>query len=65
MVGVPEFQLRLEVLGIGDLIVHEQPSEELPTMVVAFAGWPYASDSATGAVRHLVDNLPGATARTT
>ena len=47
------------MLGIDDLIVHEQPSEELPTMVVAFAGWPDASDSATGAVRHLVDGLPG------
>lgn len=41
-----------------DLIVHEQPSQKLPTMVVAFAGWPDASDSATGAVRHLVDGLP-------
>ena len=30
-------------------------------MIVAFAGWSYASDSATGAVRHLVDNLPGTT----
>jgi predicted ATP-grasp superfamily ATP-dependent carboligase len=41
-----------------DLIVHEQPPPKLPTMVVAFAGWPDASDSATGAVRHLVDGLP-------
>ena len=41
-----------------DLIVHEQPPQKLPTMVVAFAGWPDASDSATGAVRHLVDGLP-------
>ena len=40
-----------------DLIVHEQPPHKLPTMVVAFAGWPDASDSATGAVRHLVDGL--------
>ncbi len=54
----PNTNERLEVLGIDDLIVHEQPPQKLPTMIVAFAGWPDASDSATGAVRHLIDGLP-------
>jgi proteasome assembly chaperone (PAC2) family protein len=47
----------LEVLGIDDLIVHEQSHQKLPTMIVAFSGWPDASDSATGAVRYLIDGL--------
>ena len=39
------------------LIVHEEPGQKLPTMVAAFAGWPDAAESATGAVRHLIDSL--------
>ena len=40
------------------LIVHEEPAQKLPTMIVAFAGWPDAAEAATGAIRHLVDKLP-------
>ena len=40
------------------LIYHEVPEPKLPTMIVAFAGWPDAAESATKAVRHLVDKLP-------
>ena len=40
------------------LIVSKMPEQKLPTMVVAFAGWPDAGESATGAVRYLVENLP-------
>ena len=40
------------------LIVHEEPEQALPTMIVAFAGWPDAAEAATGAVMHLVDKLP-------
>ena len=39
------------------LTLLEEPPQKLPTMIAAFAGWPDAADSATGAVRHLVDNL--------
>ena len=37
------------------LIVHETPEEALPTMLVAFAGWPDAAEAATGAVRYIAD----------
>jgi proteasome assembly chaperone (PAC2) family protein len=40
------------------LIFHEVPVPKLPTMVVAFAGWPDAAEAATNAVRHLVQKLP-------
>ena len=40
------------------LIFHEEPEPRLPTMIVAFAGWPDAAESATRAVRHLVEKLP-------
>ena len=40
------------------LIVHEIPEQDFPTMVVAFAGWPDASEAATGALRYLVRKLP-------
>ena len=42
------------------LDIRQQPSQKLPTMIVAFAGWPDAAEAATGAVRFLVENL-GAT----
>ena len=40
------------------LNVHETPGSKLPTMIVAFAGWPDAAESATMAVKHLVEKLP-------
>ena len=42
------------------LVLDEEPPQKLPTMIVAFGGWPDAAEAATGAVRHLVDSL-GAT----
>ena len=39
------------------LIYHEVPDLKLPTMVVAFAGWPDAAEGATAAVRHLITKL--------
>ena len=39
------------------LIVHETPEEALPTMLVAFAGWPDAAESATRAVRYVVRKI--------
>ena len=35
------------------LIIHETPSLRRPPLVAAFAGWPDASEGATGAVRYL------------
>ena len=40
------------------LIKRETPNLTLPTMVVAFAGWPDAAEAATRAIRYLVRNLP-------
>ena len=40
------------------LIIHETPKAKLPTMIVAFAGWPDAAEAATRAVRYLVRKLP-------
>ena len=40
------------------LIEHESPDLTLPTMVVAFAGWPDAAEAATRAIRYLVRKLP-------
>ena len=42
------------------LIVHDEPEHKMRTMVVAFAGWPDAAESATTAVKHLVRKLPAA-----
>ena len=39
------------------LIEHEVPQYELPTMLVAFAGWPDAAEAATRALRFLVRKL--------
>ncbi len=39
------------------LIEHEIPQVKLPTMLVAFAGWPDAAEAATRAVRFLVRKL--------
>ena len=39
------------------LTVHEEPGNSFPTMIVAFAGWPDASESATTAVRFMVRKL--------
>ena len=41
-----------------DLITHETLESKLPTMIVAFAGWPDAAESATRALRYLVRKLP-------
>ena len=40
------------------MIVHEEPGQKLPTMVLAFADWPDAAEAATGAVKYLVRRLP-------
>ena len=40
------------------LIVHDTPQAKMPTMAVAFAGWPDAAEAATRAVRYLVRKLP-------
>ena len=40
------------------LIIHEALEPKLPTMIVAFAGWPDAAESATRAARYLVRKLP-------
>jgi proteasome assembly chaperone (PAC2) family protein len=40
------------------LITHEEVGLRLPTMIVAFAGWPDAAESATRAIRYLVRKLP-------
>ena len=39
------------------LIEHEMPTGKLPTMLVAFAGWPDAAESATRALKFLVRKL--------
>ena len=39
------------------LIEHEIPQGNLPTMLVAFAGWPDAAEAATRAMRFLVRKL--------
>ena len=39
------------------LIEHEVPQSNLPTMLVAFAGWPDAAEAATRAMRFLVRKL--------
>lgn len=40
------------------LIVHKTPDQTFPTMLVAFAGWPDAAESATRALRYMVRKLP-------
>ena len=40
------------------LIVHDTPQAKMPTMIVAFAGWPDAAEAATRAIRYLVRKLP-------
>src|SRR5215204_7265488 len=35
-----------------------EPPRNLPTLVMAFGGWIDAGRAATGALRHLVDELP-------
>ena len=39
------------------LITHEKVEAELPTMLLAFAGWPDAAEAATRALRHMVGRL--------
>ena len=39
------------------LIVHDTPEPPLPTMLVAFAGWPDAAESATRALRYVARKL--------
>ena len=43
---------------MNSLIEHETPRLKLPTMIVAFAGWPDAAEAATRAVRYLIRRLP-------
>jgi proteasome assembly chaperone (PAC2) family protein len=43
---------------MNSLIEHELPRLKLPTMIVAFAGWPDAAEAATRAVRYLNRRLP-------
>ncbi len=40
------------------LIIQETSKQKLPTMVVAFAGWPDAAEAATRAIRYMVRKLP-------
>ena len=39
-------------------IIYEMPEQKLTSMVVAFGGWPDASEGATRALRYLVRRLP-------
>ena len=41
-----------------DLKIHETLEVKLPTMVVAFAGWPDAAEAATRALRYMARRLP-------
>lgn len=43
---------------MASLIFDEAPPSELPTMVVAFAGWPDAAEAASRAIRYMVRKLP-------
>ena len=40
-----------------DLLIHKDPQDTFPTMIVAFAGWPDASEAATRALKYLVRKL--------
>ena len=40
------------------LIIQDTFKQKLPTMVVAFAGWPDAAEAATRAIRYMVRKLP-------
>ena len=40
-----------------NVIMHQQPSLEKPTMVAAMAGWPDAQTGGTGAVKYLIRKL--------
>jgi len=42
---------------MGSLIIDRVPEMNFPLMVVCFAGWPDAAESATGGVRYLVEKL--------
>ena len=44
-------------MRLDGLLTHETPPAPLPTMVVAFAGWPDAAEAATRALRYLVRKL--------
>ena len=39
------------------LITHDRVESKLPTMLVAFAGWPDAAEAATRALQHMVSKL--------
>ncbi len=41
-----------------NLTIHATPDVKLPTMIVAFAGWPDAAEAATRALRYMVRRLP-------
>ncbi|MYE54319.1 MAG: PAC2 family protein [Chloroflexi bacterium] len=43
--------------AMNGLIEHEAPQAKMPTMLVAFAGWPDAAEAATRAMRFLVRKL--------
>ena len=40
------------------LITYEKVESKLPTMLVAFAGWPDAAEAATRSLRYMVTRLP-------
>ena len=40
------------------MIIQDPSKQKLPTMVVAFAGWPDAAEAATRAIRYMVRKLP-------
>ena len=41
-----------------EIVVHEMPSMNKASLVLAFAGWPDACAAATGAVQYLIETLP-------
>jgi predicted ATP-grasp superfamily ATP-dependent carboligase len=40
-----------------NLIEYKKPTRKLPTMVVAFAGWPDAAEAATRAIKYMIRKL--------
>src|SRR5438445_6036967 len=45
-------------MSMDSVTFHHEPPSHLPTMVVAFGGWIDAGEAVTGAMRHLVRQLP-------
>ena len=56
-VTLPSNSGRMEIPMDG-MIIQDPSKQKLPTMVVAFAGWPDAAEAATRAIRYMVRKLP-------